>query len=52
MLDGPPPSRDIGMIHRDLARFVGAAQHKALDTHAEPAPIVQPGACLGRRLRA
>ena len=46
------PLRDVGMIHRDLARLVAIAQHDALHPHAEPALIAQPGARLGRRLRA
>jgi hypothetical protein len=50
-LDGPPSAREIGMIHWDLVRFIGAAQHKAFNTHAKLALIIQPGACLSRRLR-
>ena len=46
-LDGPPTSRDIGMIYRDLTQLVCAAQHDALDPHAELAAIIQPGTRLG-----
>ena len=51
-LDGPPAPGEIGVIHRDLAQLVRAAQHDALHAHAKVATIVQPGARLGRRLRA
>jgi outer membrane autotransporter protein len=37
------------MIHGDIARFVRIAQHDAFHAHAEPTPIVQPGARLGVR---
>ena len=51
-LDGPPASGEIGVIDRDLAHVVSAAQHDALHPHAKPATILQPGTRLGRRLRA
>jgi hypothetical protein len=38
MLDVPPAARDVGMVHRDLARFISVAQHDALHAHAKLTP--------------
>src|SRR4029077_11784666 len=40
------------VMDRGIPDLLCAAQHAALYTHAEPALFAQPGACLGRRLRA